>query len=762
MKIENLKAEYMDDKLTYEFLHNGKVVEGCIPKVHYRASFYDVQQVEETYDTNTTTSYTFTKGTNIEGLHIQVFLMDIVDGKTCVVESLIKLTVKNDWDGDLATTSLIPHIKTQTYVSLETNPNNEVVVEKDYKLKAEYIDGGVTINVKHPGGEYVKKFDDIRQELFNKFIVQTKHIQTGYDETKYRRYWETEHGKLLLVIFDVKNPATDTIEESFVKVYFTNNNIAIETSLIPHTSSPTTNPTKETKMHDGIVKFNGVFIRKDFVGIDVSIYGSDKLYLMNLNHIKPSKDPVVFPVKIQDIRLDFTIEPHDMLTTSHINVKAFVDALEIPVNSQYKYQIDTRESSESSYNTNVYLSLGYEEKGIMVGVKNLSVLPIFIFIRPDEFKGTFPISKQVDKFRKLSINQITNGQYMVNLIENAEFLDLNTGKMVTYYGLVTTSECIEQKYLNKYKSKEVVVEKDYKLKAEYIDGGVTINVKHPGGEYVKKFDDIRQELFNKPIAVSKRNQTGYEETSYRLNWMTEPGFHLSMLVLDLENQCTGKIDLTYLKVYLITNEVNVIETGLIPHTSSSSTNPTGEQKMNKDSTQDKYHDGGSFADDENFHEEPIEPDTSPNGDLASLEAKVDKLTELVKHQHRVITHIGDKMSILPPSYHHPATPYYPNFVPPEFGQHMPQPPLSPNGFGTTPPTHSFNPQQPPVGYYPPSGMGQGLYSNPSHQPDQPNNTSNSVLGQMNGLNQRLKAQQQPTATKEEIKDQPNFRSNFPK
>ena len=39
-------------------------------------------------------------------------------------------------------------------------------------------------------------------------------------------------------------------------------------------------------------------------------------------------------------------------------------------------------------------------------------------------------------------------------------------------------------------------------------------------------------------------------------------------------------------------------------------------------------------------------------------------------------------------------------------------------------------------------------------------TSNSVLDQMNGLNQRVKAQQQPTATKEEIKDQPNFRSNF--
>ncbi len=456
MKIENLKAGYMDDKLTYEFLHNGKVVEGCIPKVHYRASFYDVQQVEETYDTNTTTSYTFTKGTNIEGLHIQVFLMDIVDGKTCVVESLIKLTVKNDWDGDLATTSLIPHIKTQTYVSLETNPNKEVAMQRDYELKAEYI-----------------------------------------------------------------------------------------------------------------------------------------------------------------------------------------------------------------------------------------------------------------------------------------------------------------------------------------DGGVTINVKHPGGEYVKKFDDIRQELFNKPIAVSKRNQTGYEETSYRLNWMTEPGFHLSMLVLDLENQCTGKIDLTYLKVYLITNEVNVIETGLIPHTSSSSTNPTGEQKMNKDSTQDKYHDGGSFTDDENFHEEPIGPDTDPNGNLASLEAKINELTELVLNQHRVITHMGNTMSILHGdlmrliSHYHPTTPGFypqppatPGFYPPH------QPPFTPGSY----------PQQPAMGNC--AGMGQGLCRNPVPQQSSPtaghmadhltywgnfanqnysmgnmvnmgsDSVSNSVLDQMNGLNQRMKAQQQPTATKEEIKDQAMFWSNF--
>ena len=38
--------------------------------------------------------------------------------------------------------------------------------------------------------------------------------------------------------------------------------------------------------------------------------------------------------------------------------------------------------------------------------------------------------------------------------------------------------------------------------------------------------------------------------------------------------------------------------------------------------------------------------------------------------------------------------------------------------------------------------------------------SNSVLDQMNGLNQRVNTQQQPNATKEEIKDQAAFWSNF--
>ena len=85
-----------------------------------------------------------------------------------------------------------------------------------------------------------------------------------------------------------------------------------------------------------------------------------------------------------------------------------------------------------------------------------------------------------------------------------------------------------------------------------------------------------------------------------------------------------------------------------------------------------------------------------------------------------------------------------------------------------------------------AGMGQGLCRNPVPQQSSPtaghmadhltywgnfanqnysmgnmvNMGSNSVLDQMNGLNQRVKAQQQPTATKEEIKDQPIFRSNF--
>ena len=278
------------------------------------------------------------------------------------------------------------------------------------------------------------------------------------------------------------------------------------------------------------------------------------------------------------------------------------------------------------------------------------------------------------------------------------------------------------------------------------------------------------------------------------------------MILNMGFALSGSISKSYLKVDLITDDYQTIATPFIPRK---------EPQMSEN--QDKYHDGGSFADDENFQEEPIGPDTDPNGNLASLEAKVNELAELVKHQHRVITHMGNTMSILHSdlmrhmSHHHPATPVYHNFVPPEFGQHMPQPPLSPNGFGTTPPTHSFNPQQPPVGYYPPSGMGQGLYPNPVPQqppvgyyppsgmgqglypnpvPQQPTHsviltsreegvqqqsysvkfssnetpahhtTSKSTLDQMHGLNQRVTAQQQPTATKEGIKDQAKFWSNI--
>ena len=266
-----------------------------------------------------------------------------------------------------------------------------------------------------------------------------------------------------------------------------------------------------------------------------------------------------------------------------------------------------------------------------------------------------------------------------------------------------------------------------------------------------------------------------------------------------------------------------------------------------DLDQDKYHDGGSFADDE----EPIEQDTSPNGDLASLEAKVDELTELVKNQHRVITHMGNTMSILHGdlmrliSHYRPTTPYYPPHQPPATPGFYPQPPATPvypphqppftpgfypqppatpvypphqppatPGFYPQQPKPSFNPYQPPFtpGSYPQqpvmgncTGMGQGLCRNPVPQQSSPtagqmadhltywgnfanqnysmgnmvnmgsdsvkftnsetpthHTTSNSVLDQMNGLNQRVKAQQQPTATKEEIKDQPNFQSNFPK
>ena len=126
------------------------------------------------------------------------------------------------------------------------------------------------------------------------------------------------------------------------------------------------------------------------------------------------------------------------------------------------------------------------------------------------------------------------------------------------------------------------------------------------------------------------------------------------------------------------------------------------------------------------------------------------------------------------------TPLTPNPIPqPIFNPYGPHPsqqfnqqpsfnPFNPHpSFGPTP----YPPQQPPVGYYPPSGMGQGLHPNPSHQPAHSvvftgpevgaqYTTNNSVLGQMNGLNQRVNTQQQPNATKEEIKDQAAFWSNF--
>ena len=126
------------------------------------------------------------------------------------------------------------------------------------------------------------------------------------------------------------------------------------------------------------------------------------------------------------------------------------------------------------------------------------------------------------------------------------------------------------------------------------------------------------------------------------------------------------------------------------------------------------------------------------------------------------------------------TPLTPNPIPqPIFNPYGPHPsqqfnqqpsfnPFNPHpSFGPTP----YPPQQPLVGYYPPSGMGQGLHPNPSHQPAHSvvftgpevgaqYTTNNSVLGQMNGLNQRVNTQQQPNATKEEIKDQAAFWSNF--
>ena len=331
------------------------------------------------------------------------------------------------------------------------------------------------------------------------------------------------------------------------------------------------------------------------------------------------------------------------------------------------------------------------------------------------------------------------------------------------------------------------MQKDYKIDAEYILEHITISVKNNGEEYIETINNIRHYLSYDNIEYIQP-ENGFEERKYNLVRDTKHGFHFVIKIHDLVNKATGDISKSYLKVDLITDDYQTITTPFIPRK---------EPQISEN--QDKYHDGGSFADDENFQEEPIGPDTGPNGGLASLEAKINELTELVLNQHRVITHMGNTMSILHGdlmrliSHYRPTTPYCPSHQPPATPGFYPphQPPFTPGSY----------PQQPVMGNC--AGMGQGLCRNPVPQQSSPtagqmpdhltywanfanrnysmanmvnmgsdsvkftnsetpthHTTSNSVLDQMNGLNQRVKAQQQPTATKEEIKDQPNFRSNF--
>lgn len=319
------------------------------------------------------------------------------------------------------------------------------------------------------------------------------------------------------------------------------------------------------------------------------------------------------------------------------------------------------------------------------------------------------------------------------------------------------------------------MQKDYEINAEYICDRITISVKNNGEEYIETINNIRHYLSYDNIEYIQP-ENGFEERKYNLVRDTKYGFHFVIKIHDLVSKKTGSISKSYLKVDLITDDYQTITTPFIPRK---------EPQMSEN--QDKYHDGGSFADDENFQEEPIGPDTDPNGNLASLEAKINELTELVLNQHRVITHMGNTMSILHGdlmrliSHYRPTTPYYP----PQ------QPPATPGSY----------PQQPTMGNC--AGMGQGLCRNPVPQQSSPtagqmadhltywdnfanqnysmgnmvnmgsdsvkftnsetpthHTTSNSVLGQMNGLHQLVNTQQQPTATKEEVKDQAMFWSNF--
>lgn len=109
----------------------------------------------------------------------------------------------------------------------------------------------------------------------------------------------------------------------------------------------------------------------------------------------------------------------------------------------------------------------------------------------------------------------------------------------------------------------------YKLKARYLGDSIIITVKHPGGEYNKKIINFHQQIANKTIDF-KQTQTSHDEIEYHIHWGTEHGFHLSVVVFDLVNECTNKIDLSNVKVYLITDDYHVIPTELIPRIESPS------------------------------------------------------------------------------------------------------------------------------------------------------------------------------------------------
>ena len=311
--------------------------------------------------------------------------------------------------------------------------------------------------------------------------------------------------------------------------------------------------------------------------------------------------------------------------------------------------------------------------------------------------------------------------------------------------------------------------------AEYI--GNTLSYQFTYGDYPEseQLHDIQSWVKPRDITNVERIDNDHSATTYKFKVATSVrGVCTEIELVNITNH-QMEIVKSYAKLKIKGNDdvVTLASTPYIGRTQPQASNINAHQKPDVISNDDI----------------PTKEKQMSNNDIHTLVSEMKQMLIVQDHKIQELTSLVSTLTSMvrnPTQY--PQQGFYPNFVPPNFGQHMPhQPPAAP-GFYPQQPMPSFNPQQPPSGYYPPAGMGQGLYPNPV--PQQPTHSvvfasreegvqqqsdsvkfsssetpahhtmSKSTLDQMHGLNQRVTAQQQPTATKEEIKDQAVFWSNF--